>query len=401
MSRTINTLAAAFAVLIMGVASQAYAQDTGAVATPVTISQGKDANPADTTIQTSGAQTDTTVVAQDTTKKADPKPAAPTSTFINNRYFELQKFDLQSRYRFVDNSDGVTTNNQLQYGLGIQGRFKIDAKGNYSVNFGFASGNSFTSGWNSLGIGPGGDYQSPFKDVYLKQLYLGAKPFKGVEIQAGSIGFNRGQATEITTYDNDAYLMGARVTVKRPGDLFFDEISVTSGQLGDLKTPNALRRFDSFGQSNYQQVLVAKNIGKRTVVSGDLTNQWGVSTLRQGVTVKTPELGFLSLVRVEAYQRLEERPDFGYSVYGEKGIGKRLTVGGGYADIDPNYGGLNGDRYNKGRRVFGQAAYKLSDDFTLQLWATQAFGNPYKVANDTRMDVILQYNVLNGLKKLF
>ena len=42
----------------------------------------------------------------------------------------------------------------------------------------------------------------------------------------------RGQSTEITTYDNDAYVTAGRVSVRRPREVFFDDISVSVGYVG-------------------------------------------------------------------------------------------------------------------------------------------------------------------------
>jgi hypothetical protein len=42
---------------------------------------------------------------------------------------------------------------------------------------------------------------------------------------------------------------GERATLRRPRELFLDEISVTAGFLGDLTTPNVFRRFRSARRS--------------------------------------------------------------------------------------------------------------------------------------------------------
>ena len=138
---------------------------------------------------------------------------------------EVQSATLSHRYRYMENSAGVVTNNQIQHNEGFKGKFKFDKKGNYAINAGLFSGNNLTGGWNNTGSGK----DKLFTNLYLKQLYLEAKPFKGIELQYGSLYPNRGENTEITSYDNDVYLMGERVSLKRPKNFFFDEVSATYG----------------------------------------------------------------------------------------------------------------------------------------------------------------------------
>jgi len=43
-----------------------------------------------------------------------------------------------------------------------------------------------------------------------------------VEIQYGGLYFDRGQSTEVTSYDYDGYLVGERITLNRPRNFYFD-----------------------------------------------------------------------------------------------------------------------------------------------------------------------------------
>jgi len=70
--------------------------------------------------------------------------------------------------------------------------------------------------------------------------------------------FDRGQSTEVTSYDYDGYLVGERITLDRPGNLYFDEISITYGFLGDFNRPNVFGRLHRLGQSNYHEFGVSK-----------------------------------------------------------------------------------------------------------------------------------------------
>ena len=75
----------------------------------------------------------------------------------------------------------------------------------------------------------------------------------------------RGEGSEITTLDNDAYLEGYRVSIKRPSRLLVDEVAVTLAYLGDLNEPNVFTRLDRMSDHNYSQILVAK---RRTLAAG-------------------------------------------------------------------------------------------------------------------------------------
>ena len=55
---------------------------------------------------------------------------------------------------------------------------------------------------------------------------------KGLELQYGGLYLNRGEADEWVTYDTDGYLAGERVSLKRPKELYLDEITVTRAAIG-------------------------------------------------------------------------------------------------------------------------------------------------------------------------
>jgi hypothetical protein len=258
------------------------------------------------------------------------------------------------------------------------------------------TGNSFINGFNDTGVGTG----QAITNLYLKQLFLSAKPSNGVEVQYGGLYFQRGESSEITTYDNDGYLMGERIIIQRPRNFFFDEVSATFAFLGDLATPNINKRWHRLKESNYHQFLASKRIGERAVVSGDYTFQSGNDTLHQAVRVNTPDFKLIDFFRVEVYERLERNTDAGLAAYLEKSlIQKRLTVGGGYAQIDRDFGGLNGDRFNRGKRFFFNGSYRLTPEFTISTFYTRAFKNDFPIVNRTRFEVIFSYNLLRSLQR--
>jgi hypothetical protein len=325
------------------------------------------------------------------TTLGSPTPARPLS-----RWLDLQTATLGTRYRFIDNSQDVTLANQMQSHAQFKARFKFDRDGDYSINAGAFTGGNFVAGFNDTGVGTG-DLTT---NLYLKQLYFSAKPIDGVEVQYGGLYFNRGESTEITTYDNDGFLIGERVVVQRPRNFFFDEISATYAFLGDLTMPNINKRWHGLKESNYHQFLVSKRIAERAVVSTDYTFQSGIDTLRQALRVNTPELKAFDFIRVELYERVNPNADGGLAAIVEKSfLKKRLALGGGYAQIDPNYGGLNADRFNRGRRFFFNGSYKLTPEFTISTFYTHAFKNDFPVVTQTRFEIFFTYNLLKSLQK--
>jgi hypothetical protein len=332
-------------------------------------------------------------------KAVSPVGAKPTPSTVSEgkitRWLELQTATLGFRHRWIENSRDLTTNKQLQHSEVFRGRFKFDPKGNYSVNANLASGTTFTSGWNNTGVGTG----DGVTNLYLKQLFFSAKPITGVEVQYGGLYIARGESTEITSYDNDGYIVGERLSLRRPKDLFFDELSVTYGYLGDLNNPNVFDRFDELDKSNYHQFLVLKSIGKRASVSADYTFQSGVETLREAVKLNTKELKAVDNIRLELYQRLDVNKDAGFAIGVEKLIKKKLTLGGGYAQIDRAYGGLNADRFNRGKRLFFNGTYTISPEFSVTTFVTRAFDIDYAIPNKTRVDLIFSYNLLKSLQR--
>ena len=56
------------------------------------------------------------------------------------RWADVQQFALGIRYRYIDNSAGVRTNDQGQNSTTVKARFKVDRAGHYAVNAGVFSG---------------------------------------------------------------------------------------------------------------------------------------------------------------------------------------------------------------------------------------------------------------------
>ena len=327
----------------------------------------------------------------DTTASTDRRP--PVSGV--KRWVDWQAGTLESRYRWVETTAGVETSDSLQHKQAFKAGLKLDPRGRYSIQALAGTGSSFIGSWDNLGPGIG----EPDWTFNLRQLYLQARPIDGLEASWGGMALSRGEHTEITTFDNDNYVLAGRLSVRQPDSLYLDEVSVTAGYLGDLITPNVFRRFDRWDEHNYTQVLVAKTFGGTVAVSADWTDLNEITTLRQAVKVTTKAWLPVDAIRFENYQRIEGTEGWGYAVTADKSLHPRIALTGGFADIDENNGTLTGDRYFRGRRLFVEPRITILPELTVSVFVGEAVGNDFPVVNEHRFDVVVQYNVLKAFQK--
>ena len=353
-------------------------------------------------------------------RPAGPAPAIPVWETNFDRWVDLNAFNYGARYRSTYDYNGARTFDQGQQRLIADGKFKFDPQGRYGIGFHLSSGRYFNWAYsNFIGGGEGqfinnaeakmspfelyifnilpptpGFYNSSGTELYLRQAFLTAEPIHGIEVQFGGIGINRGVNTEATSYDEDGYMAGERLVVKRPKQLFFSELSYTRAYLGDLYTPNFFARGQRLAISNYWQVLGEKDFGKRVGVSADYTDTtpegapFIVKTVREGIYGDVHESKILDNLRLEAYQRINGGfygPGFpfttgkGYALTVSRHFKNRFAVEAGVADIDLNYItnlGLNvqamilgltvnGDQYGVGKRYFVRPTIPLTKYLSL------------------------------------
>jgi hypothetical protein len=324
-----------------------------------------------------------------------PAPARAPEPRIR-RWFEFQQFVLSTRYRFIRNSADVVTSDHMQYREQVRARFNLDARKRYTINTGLYSGNNFIGSWNNLGPGTG-DFDG--SDHYMKQLYVDAAPVAGLDLQGGGLYINRGEHTEFTTYDEDGYLIGGRVSVRQPKVLYVDELSVTHGMLGPAGVPNLWKRWDDADDTNYTQVLAAKRFSQMVSGSFDYTNFAHTDTVRGAVLLRFKAGAPLSTLRYEQYVRTSEPDAAGFAVTAERPITKWVRLQGGYATIDEHYGGLNADRIQRGRRFYAIANVPIYGPLSASIFATHALDADYSMSNKTRFDAVLAWDVLNSLRQ--
>jgi hypothetical protein len=326
---------------------------------------------------------------------APPPPQKPVAPLA--RWFDLQNATLNLRYRFIDTSAGLITTNQLQHRESLRARLKFDAPGRYAMNFGAFTGSRFTSGWNNTGVGLG-DWQAPLS---VRALYFAAQPIAGVEGQYGSMYIVKGESTEITTYDEDGYVLGERVSVRRPRQMFFDEISATVGYLSSTPAELGVSKRVKYlnDRPNYGHFLVDKKLGTRGGISADFTSVDGARTWRAATNVNTKELHAVDSIVFENYKRTNNNPAYGFALSAIKAVTQKVSLNGGYASIDQFYGGLNSDRFHVGNRVFITATYVMSPRFTASAFITRAVGNDVALPQRTLSNLIFTYNALPDLRR--
>jgi hypothetical protein len=312
------------------------------------------------------------------------------------RWLDVQSLLLQTRYHFVASDTAIADTNQMQTWDALRLRVKADPAGRVAVSLGWSSGPTFTGSWNETGIGTG----MLHLHTSLRLLSLDVTPVRGVTAQVGSVQLARGESTEFTTYDNDGYMTGERITVHRPKDLFFDEVTVARGYLGDATKPSVFDRTDRLADVNYRQYLLARHIGRHLWTSGDLTRYAGATIVHTAARVQAPAMRVADTIRYEQYVRNSHVETVaGFTVTGEKQLRRPLGAALGYGDIDKNYGGLNADRFNRGRRVYGILTYTFSPVLSVSTYLGRGVLNDYPITNRTRFDVTFSYNALAHLQR--
>ncbi len=310
------------------------------------------------------------------------------------RWLDAEALNLSTRYNYIEAASDDTLQNRWQTQVQMRARFKFDEAGRYSVHAGLFTGNAFDSGWNSTGVGTG-EFTAK---LYLKQLFVAAEPWQGIELQYGSVYPVRGQSTEITTYDNDAYITAGRGTVRHPRELFFDDITLSVGYLGYLDTPFVFDRTGAFSKQNYWQVLASKEVVAGLTVSTDYSMIDDDGMLRQGARWRIDQPLIDTLAGEYGIRLRGGSHQTAFAFSGEKRIA-RVTVRAGYANVDPVFGELNGDPYRAGDRVFTSGSVALPLDLSVGWYAQKEISPPSSSNNALRVDVSLTWRVLNTLKR--
>ena len=360
------------------------------------------------------------------TKQTTTANAVPAWETKFDRWVDLNDMNFSLRYRGVFDSNNAHEYNQGQQRSIVDGKFKFDEQGRYGIVFHGSTGKyfnwayaDFMGGGNQSGFDAEFAKATPIQQVainafmtpsriaeqeasggwsfYIRRLYMDAEPIKGLELQYGSLDIDRGSASEITTYDNDGYIDGGRVSIKNPDKFFFSEVSLTTAYFGDLYTPNFFARGDRLAHSNYHQALLRKEFLHRFNATMDYTWQDASNTYRESVMARIPETKVLDSARFEFYERangISFRDIYdvapggkGWAVTGAKKNIGRVSMEAGYAHIDQHQAvltqsessatltmGVNGDAYGLGTRYFVHPTIKIASYVDLTGYYTHLIG---------------------------
>lgn len=368
-----------------------------------------------------------------TEKKDATAVPAPTQ---EGSWFELKKAEVSFRVRYIDGvpaSQRHSTN--LQHRELFEGRIKFDKDARYTLNLRASSGYYFTRSFAETGVGLPWNQDQGW-NIFLRQLYFSAKPVKGLEIQYGSMPFALGTLEENITWDTDGYVDGQRITVRRPDKIFFDEATVTFGYVGDLFTPNVLRRLHRLGEVNYRQYLVTKNIGKRGAVTAEYESKNGtlstdkktpanVQTIHAGVKLNAKGSRVADRVWVETYRRVDPEPGWGFNFHAEKGFMRdRLVIGYGYTQVDKAWqnlydvqdwkatpaksktlgmapgGSPSGEKWTRGNHPFFTVNYKLTPEITVFAFANHDYATSFAHGSASQMNAGIAFDLLKTMQKV-
>jgi len=305
-------------------------------------------------------------------------------------WLDLQSVSLGMRYRMLENSLGARAQNWSDHHQGLKLKLKLDPAARYSLSAVASNGGSFIAGWNLRGLNGRSSNR-----LFLKQLFVTAKPIRGMEFQYGGLGIARGESTEITSYDNDGYLMGQRLTLA--SRRVVDELTVTAGYLGDLRSPSVTDRWHRLADVNYGQLLVRKAFTKQLTATADFTSDAGERTLRQAMVIRPATA--VDLIRLEAYERVSGDGGAGGAITAEKPFG-RTRLAASLASVDDRYRPVNGDRYGRGRRLSFTSTTALTRDVSLQIFLTHALGEHAALPNRTRLDVHFRIELASIFRQL-
>jgi len=337
----------------------------------------------------------TPVIAQTSTAPPAPEPAPAI-----RRWLDGQQVSAGSRFRWFKNSADELRSSSLQWQTQLRGRFLFDNAGRYHVSAFASTGRTLPSSWNNTGAGLG-TAQGRFS---VKQLFLGLEPVRGLQFEVGGLHLNRGEMVEHLTYDNDAYIVGERVTY-RPASGRVTQLSATGAYFGDYGDSNVFNRLEHIGDWNYGQALVGFRLHKNVTASVDYTYEAGRDIVREGVNVRMPgRMKVLTALKFEAYQRVSEpRDGYGFNISGDLRW-KKLSVTAGVMSVDQYYGTpaflpYNGDRYESGTRQYTIATYQITPAMAFAVFQTEAFATAYPINLQHRFDALVNFNATNLLKR--
>ena len=226
-----------------------------------------------------------------------PKPAPPLA-----RWVDLQNATLNTRYRFIDNSAGVITTNQIQHRESLRARLKFDAPGRYALNLGDVYGRPIHERLEQHGH-RAGRLAGPARRA--APVLRGSANHRSRSAVRKHVHL-KGESTEITTYDDDGYVIGERVSVRRPRSCSSTRCrrrSATSRATSDGDRRQQARQVPQRPSELRALPRRQEDSGTRAGISADFTSVDGARTWRAATNVNTKELRAVDSILFENYWR--------------------------------------------------------------------------------------------------
>jgi hypothetical protein len=304
------------------------------------------------------------------------------------RWIDVPTAEASLRYRARRFPADPAVQRNLESRVGLRMRLKFDPEGRFLLEALGASGSRFQSTWNDTGLGAG----SPSYQVAVRELWAAVRPLSAVRFEVGGLGIARGASTEATTYDNDGYIAGQRITLGRAADRGVGRVLVTRAFLGNLDRPNVLPRLRRLDRANYHQVLLTREFS-RARTSAEYTRHGSRDVVRAAALVDLRGARVVDRLRAETYVRLDPDAARGFAITLRRRLIPATHLDMGFARIDPDYGPLNGDRFANGQRAFGGVILEAAPGLTLSTMLLQVVGGERFTGPRTRLDVVLTYDV--------
>ena len=286
------------------------------------------------------------------------------------RWIDLQNATLNTRYRFIDSSEGLITTNQLQHRETLRARLKFDAPGRYALNFGVSTGFDSPAGGTTRASGWATGRTRSRSGSCTSQL----NPSPESKGSTGACTSSKGESTEITTYDDDGYVIGERVSVRRPRQFFFDEMSATVGYFSSAPEEIGVSKRVKYlnDHPNYGHFLVDKKLGTRGGVSADFTSAGRGANLASRDERQYERTARSRLDSLRELQAHERQPGLWVCGDGHQGGHSRKSASTGAMPASISSTAASTPTvFTSGNRVFVMATYVISPRFTASAFITQ------------------------------
>jgi hypothetical protein len=292
------------------------------------------------------------------------------------KWFDIPQADLMSRYRYIDNSGGAVTADDLQYRF--TGRVKIGVP-QWGTFLGarIETGSLYSSSWSNTGIGRGDSEGT----LNVKTFFLAQRLGHHGEFDIGAMDMDNGAGTEATYSDADGYVEGYRLRFTGlKGRYAPSRVSATWGFVGDFTTLNVFARLHRLTDSNYLQLLAERSFNGATNTSFEFDRLAGINLLRAAVKTALPKSWLVNDLQLETTARLNNGETAGWAVHLTRTKNRlgRFNPGIFYSHLPlgvfrkgTTQALLNGDIYSTGKRVGFTTKYAVTKEFELSTLITR------------------------------